>query len=89
MYRLNPHFRVGATSKSTILLLQGRLLSVVVLKSWGANTSMRPLVVKLVFSLYTLVTPLVFTRASGFLSREAVICLERTSIRAGFFSPDT
>ena len=52
-------------------------------------SSMRPLVVKLLFSLYTLVTPLVFTRASGFLSREAFICLERTSIRAGFFSPDT
>ena len=48
-------------------------------------TSIRPLVVKLLFSLYTLVTPSVVNRASGFLKREAVICLERTSIRAGFF----
>ena len=37
------------------------------------------------FSLYTLVTPSVVNRASGFLKREACICLERTSIRAGLF----
>jgi transposase len=41
------------------------------------------------FLLYTLVTPSVFNRASGFLKREACICLERTSIRAGFSLPDT
>jgi hypothetical protein len=45
------------------------------------SSSLRPLVVKLLFSLYTLVTPSVVNRAGGFLSREAVICLERTSIR--------
>ena len=50
---------------------------------------MRPPVVKLLFSLYTLVTPSVVNRASGFLKREASICLERTSIRAGFSLPDT
>jgi len=41
------------------------------------------------FLLYTLVTPSVVNRASGFLKREASICLERTSIRAGFSLPDT
>jgi len=41
------------------------------------------------FLLYTLVTPSVVNRASGFLKREACICLERTSIRAGFLLPDT
>jgi hypothetical protein len=50
---------------------------------------MRPHVVKLLFALYTLVTPSVVNRASGFLRREAFICLERTSIRAALFSPDT
>jgi hypothetical protein len=35
------------------------------------------------FSLYTLVTPSVVNRASGFLKRETSVCLERTSIRAG------
>jgi len=36
------------------------------------------------FPFYMSVTPSVVNRASGFLIREAVICLERTSIRAGF-----
>jgi hypothetical protein len=54
-----------------------------------ADTPMRPLVVKLLFALYTLVTPSVVNRASGFRKREASVCLERTSIRAGFFLPNT
>jgi len=41
------------------------------------------------FSLKTSVTPSIVNRASGFLKREACICLERTSIRAGFFLPET
>ena len=42
------------------------------------------------FRFYISVTPSVLSRASGFLKREAVICLERTPIRAGFFyqAPD-
>jgi hypothetical protein len=47
---------------------------------------MRPLAVKLLFTLYTLVTLSVLNRASGFLRHEAFVCLERPSIRAGFFS---
>jgi hypothetical protein len=35
------------------------------------------------------VTPSVVNRASAFLKSEACICLERTSIRAGFSLPDT
>jgi hypothetical protein len=50
---------------------------------------MRSYVVKLLFSLTTWVTPSVLNRASGFLKCEASVCLERTSIRAGLFSPDT
>jgi len=50
---------------------------------------MRPLVVKLLFALYMLATPSVLSRASGLLLREAVICLERTSVRAGLLLPDT
>ena len=50
---------------------------------------MRPLVVKLLFALYTLVTSSVVNLASGFLRREALICLERSSIRAGLFLRDT
>ena len=41
------------------------------------------------FSLKTSFTPSVVNRASGFLKREACICLERTSIRASLFLPDT
>jgi len=41
------------------------------------------------FSLMTWVTPSVVNRASGFLIREASICLEQTSIRAALFLPDT
>jgi hypothetical protein len=41
------------------------------------------------FPFYMSGTPSVVNRASGFLKREAVICLERTSIRAGFSLPDT
>ncbi len=43
------------------------------------------------FPLYMSGTPSVVNRASGFLKREASVCLERTSIRAGFFcqTPDT
>jgi len=41
-----------------------------------------------VFRLRHGFTPSVINRASGFLRREAFICLERTSIRAGPFLPD-
>ena len=61
----------------------------VVVISNSAIPSIRPPVINLLFSLYTLVTPSVLNRASGFLSREAVICLERSSHRAGFFLPST
>jgi hypothetical protein len=53
------------------------------------DSSMRPPVVKLPFPLKTSVTPSVLNRASGFLKREASVCLERTSIRVDFFSADT
>ena len=53
------------------------------------DPSMRPPVVKLLFSLTTWGVPSVVNRASGFLKREASVCLERTSIRAGFSLPDT
>jgi len=41
------------------------------------------------FPFYMSVTPSVVNRARGFLKREAYICLERPSIRAGLFLPDT
>ncbi|NIM57654.1 MAG: hypothetical protein GTO16_01760 [Candidatus Aminicenantes bacterium] len=42
------------------------------------------------FSLKTCGNASVVNRASGFLKREASVCLERTSIRAGLFcqTPD-
>jgi hypothetical protein len=39
------------------------------------------------FELETWVTPSVVNRASGFLTCEASVCLERTSIRADLFCP--
>ena len=42
------------------------------------------------FRFYMSITPSAVNRAGGFLKREAFVCLERTSIRAGFFcqTPD-
>ncbi len=50
------------------------------------NSSMAPLVGRLLFSLKTCITPSGVNRANDFLEREAFICLEPSSFRADSFS---